>query len=114
MHGAVHIVQHRSAIGLDRHTAPGLRIKATGSVADQEFEGLGVLFELSEKIVGLIKLSGRKSLCRSDLVQARLGGRKLLIQVGDRDEVRAAATHVEIDAMVEELTKGHQEYVVTI
>ena len=43
--------------------------------------------------------------------EAELRCRELLVHVGDRDQVGAAAARVEIEAMVEELAEGHQEQV---
>ena len=76
--------------------------------------GCGSLLELREKVVGQVELDGRKPLRRADFVQAELGGRELLVHVGDRNQVRTAAARVEIEAMVEELAEGHQEQVGTI
>ena len=111
MGGAGRVVHHRYAIGVGCHTAVGLRVEPAGPAADQELERLWVVLELREKVVGQVELDGSKPLRRADSVQAKLGGRELLVHIGDRDQIRAAAARVEIKAVVEELAEGHQEQV---
>ena len=76
--------------------------------------GCGSSLELREEVVGQVELDGGEPLRRADAVQAELGGRELLVHVGDRDQVRAAAARVEIEAVVEELAEGHQEQVIAV
>ena len=114
MLGPGRVVHHWYAAGVDRHAAVGQHIEPAGPAADKELERLRVALELREEVVGRVELDGEEPLRRADAVQADLGGRELLVHIGDRDQVGAAAARVEIETMVEELAEGHQEQVIAV
>ena len=73
--------------------------------------GCGVPSSCARRLSVRSSWTGGKPLCRADGVEAELRGGELLIHVGDRDEIGAAAARVEVEAMVEELAERHQEQV---
>ena len=58
MRGAGGVIHHGRAIGIDYDAAVSLSVVTAGAAADQEFEGLRVVLELREEVVGQVELDG--------------------------------------------------------